>query len=186
MRQHRHLDWEAHLVSRAQQGETVAFEILADTYREAMRSQALRMLRDVEDANDAVQEALLKAFRAIRSFQPGRPVLPWLLRICSNCCVDALRARRHACESLEKHEHSLRDTAVDVHDDAEASVEDDMVRDAVDRLPQQYRRIIMMRHYRQMEVGEIASALNKPEGTIKSWLFRARALLRKELSVAAG
>lgn len=179
-------DWETHLVLRAQAGEAIAFELLADSHRDSLRNLAMRMLRDSEDANDAVQDALVKAFRAIDSFQPGRPVLPWLMRICSNCCVDALRHRRQAPESLDKHEYSLCDPTQSVEDGAANGIDGEIVRAAVERLPIRYRTIIFMRHFRQMEVGEIASALNKPEGTIKSWLFRARALLRKDLQVALG
>jgi RNA polymerase sigma-70 factor (ECF subfamily) len=49
------------------------------------------------------------------------------------------------------------------------------------RLPARYREIVMMRHFRQMEVNEIAAEMHRPEGTVKSWLFRARAMLRKDL-----
>lgn len=177
-------DWDAHVVARAQAGEVVAFELLADAHREAMRQLALRMLRNPDDANDAVQDALVKAYRAIRSFHPGRPVQPWLLRIVANCCVDTIRARRHDCECLEPHEFALVDPRARVAEATEDAMQNEEVRRAIERLPNPYRRIIKMRHFGHMEVGEIADALNKPEGTVKSWLFRARALLRKELTPA--
>jgi len=60
------------------------------------------------------------------------------------------------------------------------------VLEAVERLPENYRRIVFMRHFRHIDVNEIAQELKKPEGTIKSWLFRARAMLRKDLQVAFG
>lgn len=176
--------WDEHVVHRAQKGERVAQEILVDMYRPAVLSQAMRMLRDVEDANDATQETFLKAFRALASFDSSRPLLPWLLRICSNCCVDMLRGRRVCLENIENHEHNLSDARADVEDGVESSMGVDSVRDAIQRLPERYRQILMMRHYRHMDVCEIAKALGKPEGTIKSWLFRARALLRKDLRLA--
>ena len=58
--------------------------------------------------------------------------------------------------------------------------------EAIHRLPVKYRKIIFMRHFQHKDVNEIAEELKKPEGTIKSWLFRARALLRKDLRVAMG
>ncbi|MCH8979875.1 MAG: sigma-70 family RNA polymerase sigma factor [Armatimonadetes bacterium] len=171
---------------RAQAGELVAMEIVADTYRSQIRGHSLRMLRDAEDADDAVQDTFVKAFRAIRSFEPGRPLLPWLMRICSNCCVDIIRGRKPGQERLEKHEHMLYDNRTDVAKGVESRLRVERVRDAVARLPDKYRRIIEMRHYSHMDVNEIATALDIPEGTIKSWLFRARALLRKDLQVALG
>ncbi|MBI1755951.1 MAG: sigma-70 family RNA polymerase sigma factor [Fimbriimonas ginsengisoli] len=186
MKSNRILSWEAHLIQRAAQGEGVAFELLADLHRPALRSLALRMLRNSDDANDVVQETLVKAFRAIGDFDPERPLRPWLCRICANCCVDAVRGKRREGEPLEGHENLIRDDGPDVDESAGDSIEREQVLNAVERLPERYRRIIFMRHFRHMDVNEIAVALGKPEGTIKSWLFRARAMLRKDLQVAMG
>lgn len=175
-------DWETHLVLRAQAGERVAFEILADEHRAAMRGLALRMLRNAEDASDAVQEALVKAFRALSGFHVGKPVLPWLLRITTNCCIDIVRHRKPT-EQIDKFEYTLQDPNGDVFSQTERNAIGADVHAAIQKLPSQYREIVMMRHYRDMEVGEIAQELNKPEGTVKSWLFRARLLLKKELAV---
>lgn len=174
------MDWESHLVSRAQAGEKVAFELLMDEHRDALRKIAMRLLRNSDDAHDAVQDTFIKAYRAIHSFKPGRPVLPWLARICANCCVDVVRARRLGTEDIEKYEFALvspGDTGKSVEDRYDASV----VQASLARLPRHYRRILEMRHYEDMEVSEIATAISRPEGTVKSWLFRARAMLRKEL-----
>jgi len=76
--------------------------------------------------------------------------------------------------------------AVGVDDRAEGSIQQGQILEAIGRLPERYQRIIMMRHFRHMDVNEIAIELDKPEGTIKSWLFRARALLKKDLAPAMG
>lgn len=184
MKNQRLPDWETHLVLRAQDGEEVAFELLVDEHRPLMMRLAMRLLRNVDDANDAVQDAMLKGFRAIRFFEAGRPVRPWLMRICSNCCVDEIRRRKGVGENLDWHENTLSDGGQTVQAEAEERVRRDVIRQAFSRLPMRYREIMVMRHFRNMEVGEIAVALNKPEGTIKSWLFRARALLKKDLQLA--
>lgn len=174
--------WEEHLVLRAQNGETVAFELLMDMFRPAIVAQAMRMLRDSEDAQDAVQDTMVKACRALKTFQPERPMLPWLLRICSNCCVDIIRSRKATVDNIDTYEHALTDDRINPAHDLERSQSGEWVQDAIERLPRKYREIIVMRHYRHMDVNQIALALNKPEGTVKSWLFRARALLKKDLS----
>jgi RNA polymerase sigma-70 factor, ECF subfamily len=173
-------DWDTARVLRAQQGDIDAFESLVDDYRGNLMATAMRSLRNADDANDAVQETLVKAFRAIRTFKAGRPFGPWISRICSNCCVDQLRHRRGQSESLDKHEYGLA-ADVDLEHDAERSEEDQVVRAVVSRLPDHYRAIVMMRHFEHMDVCEIAERVSKPEGTIKSWLFRARALMKKDL-----
>jgi RNA polymerase sigma-70 factor (ECF subfamily) len=176
--------WESHLIERAVAGEAVAYEILADMHRPALFHLALRTLRNPDDANDAVQEALMKGFRAIGEFQSDRPIRPWLCRICANCCVDAVRNRKKVGSSLDQHEYALADDSQDLEEQASGNYRQHAVREAVERLPKKYRDIILMRHFNHMDVNEIAVALNKPEGTIKSWLFRARAMLRRDLQVA--
>jgi RNA polymerase sigma-70 factor, ECF subfamily len=185
-RSFRVLSWEAHLVLRAAEGEVVAFELLVDLYRPTLLNLATRMLRDGDDAKDAVQETFLKAYRAIGDFDPERPIKPWLCRICANCCVDAVRARKKQPDSIDQHEHMLSDDSENLDDRAVRTMRERQVFDAVARLPERYRNIITMRHFNHMDVNEIAAALNKPEGTIKSWLYRARALLKKDLHVALG
>jgi len=181
----RNLSWEGHLIQQAALGETIAFELLADRHREALRRQALRTLRSSDDAQDAVQETFLRAYRAIREVDVNRPIRPWLTRICANCCIDILRGRRHATDSLDAHEHRLFDESADAQEQAEELGLRDQIGIALKRLPEHYRKILLMRHYQDKEVLEIAQEMNKPEGTIKSWLFRARAMLRKDLETLA-
>lgn len=171
-------------MQRAKAGEVVAFELIADQYRNQLMSLAVRMLRNTDDAKDVVQETLVKAFRAIRDFDSDRPLKPWLCRICSNCCVDFVRHRKREGESLDGHEYMLADPDQNLEEKAIMAMRQRLVIEAVGRLPDKYRKIVFMRHFRHMDVNEIADALHKPEGTIKSWLFRARALLKKDLQVS--
>lgn len=182
--QHGIVSWESHLVQRAQLGEQVAFDLLIDLHRPTLLNLALRMLRNLEDAKDAVQETFIKAFRALREFDPSRPIKPWLCRICANCCIDLVRDRNRDSDPLDKHEYMLEDRAASPHEQAGESIEQEQVRGAIARLPEKYRKIVLMRHFRHMDVNEIAAELNKPEGTVKSWLFRARAMLKKDLQFA--
>lgn len=177
------LGWESHLIVRATEGEQVAFELLSDIYRPVLMSLAMRMLRNSDDACDVVQETLVKAFRAIGDFDASRPLKPWLCRICTNCCVDMVRSKRKDGDSLDQHEYMLADDGQQVDASATGSIQEGQVIAAIDRLPDKYRSIIMMRHFKHMDVNEIAQELRKPEGTIKSWLFRARALLKKDLQL---
>lgn len=177
------LGWQAHLIQRASQGDTVAFDLLCEQVRPALYGIAYRMLRNADDANDAVQDALIRALRALPDFDPERPLRPWLSRICANCCVDIIRARRGG-ESIDLHEHSLSDGSDSLDEQTSQAMQQRALVEAVGRLPAPYRRIIFMRHFRHMEVNEIAEALKRPEGTVKSWLFRARAMLRQDLDLA--
>jgi RNA polymerase sigma-70 factor (ECF subfamily) len=173
------------LIQRAMKGHQESFEALFEPFRDHLLRQALRKLRNHDDARDAVQETAVRAWRGLRTFRPDQPMRPWLQRICRNVCVDAIRSRKGDAEELGDREETLRDPGADLCRLAETSELSDQIRRAIGRLPLTYRRVVRMRHLEEMEVLEIAERLQKPEGTIKSWLFRARELLRKELEPLA-
>lgn len=177
---------EQHMVIAAKSGDRHARELIVERHRPAVLQHARRMLRSAEDVEDAVQETFVKAFRALGSFDSARPLAPWLMRICTNCCVDVIRSRRIQPESLDGHEFALADDRVQVGAGAENRMLVEMLKEAIARLPRQYREAMLLRHASHMDVEEIARRLGKPEGTIKSWLFRARALLKKDLQPVLG
>lgn len=171
------------LIIRAKSGDYRAFEQLVDYYRPTLSRQCYRKLRNLDDVQDAIQEASLKAFKAIHRFDTNRPFLPWLQRICSNCCIDLLRDRQVNAENLDDHLYNICDQSMDIQLSTERGVLRSQIMSSLQALPKRYSDILRLRHFEDLEVNEIASKLNRPEGTIKSWLFRARALLRKELSM---
>lgn len=175
---------EKELVVWAQAGSRSAMQDLLEAHRPTMTRLARRMLRDGEDVSDAVQEAMLKAARAIQSFDSTRPFAPWLMRITSNCCVDLIRSASQRPDSLDAYDIPVADLGADVQCSTETAMLAEALEEAIRQLPERYRSIVEMRHYRHMEVLEIAEELGKPEGTIKSWLFRARALLKVSLQPA--
>ncbi|MEQ1822018.1 MAG: RNA polymerase sigma factor [Fimbriimonadaceae bacterium] len=178
------LTWgsEASLIKKASRGDKMAFDEIVYRYESALYAMAYRILRNPEDAVDAVQETFIKAYKAIGAFDSQRPIKPWLCRICGNCCIDIVRGRKERSESLDQHEYMLVDQASSPDQVAADGDRDQAIANAIDRLPPRYREIVVMRHYRQMEVSEISNALGTPEGTVKSWLFRARRQLRQELT----
>ncbi|MEQ1932966.1 MAG: RNA polymerase sigma factor [Fimbriimonadaceae bacterium] len=178
------LTWgsEASLIRKASRGDSRAFDEIVDRYQGCLYAMAYRILRNSDDAVDAVQETFIKAYKAIGSFDESRPIKPWLCRICGNCCIDVVRTRKERTESLDQHEYMLVDPTSGPDQVATDGDRDEAIAKAIDRLPPRYRQIVVMRHYRQMEVSEISSVLGTPEGTIKSWLFRARRQLKQELS----
>jgi RNA polymerase sigma-70 factor (ECF subfamily) len=172
---------ERDLVTKAAAGSRDAFDSLVDLHYQAIYAHAYRILRNSDDASDATQTAFVKALRSIAEFDVTRPMRPWLYRICGNVCIDLARGRHRSNEPIDKHAYMLES-----NDDLVGSAEQSDLREkilkAIMNLPEQYRRILILRHYEQMAVEEIAEALDAPEGTIKSWLFRARAMLKKELA----
>jgi RNA polymerase sigma-70 factor (ECF subfamily) len=171
---------ERDLVESAANGSREAFDTLVDRHYQGVYAHAYRILRNADDAADATQTAFVKAHRSLKEFDSCRPLRPWLYRIVGNVCIDIARGRRHAHEDLDQHAYML-EGGENPEDVAEQSELQRLISRAILQLPERYRRILVLRHYEQMDVEEIAKVLGAPEGTIKSWLFRARALLRREL-----
>lgn len=175
--------WESKMIEQVRSGDSVAFEMLCDTYRPMLTGLALRKLHNTDDAQDVVQETFVKAFRSLKDFDSSRPLKPWLTRICMNCVIDLARSRKNSTESLDNVEYAISDSGA-ASERADNALLRGQIMEAIKNLPWRYRQIIMMRHFDHLDVSEIATELRKPEGTIKSWLFRARAMLQTDLSPA--
>lgn len=170
---------EKQLVLRVQEGDRDSFNSLAEEYRPFLTHIAFRLLHNQEDARDAVQDSLIKALKSLSQFSSDRPIKPWLARICINNCIDHLRDQRnHRLLSVPLFEY-LVDDRVGVQETIEQEMTIDAVRLAISQMPKRYRKILELRLLQQKPISEIAIELHTPEGTVKSWLFRARVQLQK-------
>ncbi len=142
---------------------------------------AFSIVRNREDAEDAVQEALLRAYRGRNRQDRSRPFKAWWFAIVRNCCLDLLRKRKRRPATFEADESLLPDQA----DDREALHRSDALRWALDQLSSEHREIIQLRYFGECTYAEIASALQIPTGTVMSRLYAARKALatvyRKEM-----
>ncbi|HET6644117.1 MAG TPA: RNA polymerase sigma factor [Fimbriimonadales bacterium] len=172
---------ERDLVEKAAKGCRRSFDELVDRHYQGVYAHAYRIMRNHDDAADATQTAFVKAYRSLKEFDVTRPLRPWLYRICGNVCIDMARSRHRSDEDLEKHAYMLESPETPERNLEKSDLEK-KIRKAISNLPERYRRIVLLRHYQQLDVEEIADMVGAPEGTIKSWLFRARALLKSELS----
>lgn len=155
--------------------------LLAAHAPQAFRA-AVGWLGNEQDAREAVQDALLKAYRARARYDQSRPFYPWLRRIVRNTCFD-LAARRRTRRPTELHEERLADrqpTALDRLAQEEAIA---AVRGGLDRLGEEHREILVLRHFEELSYAEIAQALDLPTGTVMSRLYRARRALVRALEV---
>jgi RNA polymerase sigma-70 factor (ECF subfamily) len=152
--------------------------LLIERYQAVVFALCFRMMGHRQDAEDVAQETFLRALRGINGFDPDRPVRPWLLGIAANRCRTALvrRGRRPALtESVAEfvdHRPGLSDP-------------DDLAGElarALERLRPEYRMVFSLYHEQSLAYEEIAGALGRPVGTVKTWLHRARAELAEHLS----
>lgn len=170
------------LVTRARDGDHDAFATLVRAMAARLDTTAWLIVRDHDLARDAVQEALLRAWRDLpRLRDPGR-FDGWLHRLLVNTCLEAVRRRRRRSIEVELqpfHERSVSDPAVMVAD------WDELER-AFDHLTAEQRATIVLRYFVGLSVEDVAAALRIPTGTVKSRLNRSLAMMRVTLVIERG
>jgi len=183
---------DAVLVRRTLGGDAGAYDELVHRYQRQVYSLLYRMLGNASDAEDTTQETFIRAYRALRTFRQDASFLTWLYKIASNLSVDLIRSRRSkGAASLDEEIESGREPATS---NREAAPEDaamrgavaDIVQNAIMELPDRYRQVVVLRHNAGMSIEEIAQRLDLPTGTVKTHLFRARALMRERLGPILG
>ena len=174
---------EEEVIRRCQEGDRCAYRFVVEGYGKVLFGTAYRMTRNRQLAEDLVQEAFLLAWRNIPSFRLGTNFKAWLLRILLNRTISELRKKRVP-------EIVLDDQVVKLSDPHEVvglilqKEEQQRIRRALERLPDNQREAMVLRYYADLTVPEIAKALGWREGTVKSRLHRALVRLRQLLDEA--
>jgi len=181
---------DVELAARVAKGDQAAFEVLMRRYNRSLFRTARAILRDDAEAEDALQEAYLQAYRTIGTYRGDAKLSTWLARVVANEALMRLRkqARRAAIVPLQ--------AGADVEEvnQTEASMEKEpenaarraemrkLLEQRIDALPGAYRAVFMLRAVEEYTVEETAAILQIPEATVRSRLFRARSLLREGLA----
>jgi len=164
-------------VQQARAGDRAAFSSLVESYQTPVYNLAYRMLGNVAEAEDAAQEAFIRAYTRLHTYDPGRKFSSWLLAITSHYCIDLLRKRRIQTLPLDdlppKIELAMPPTTqpeqvVVRQQDASA------VQALLSVLAPAYRTPLILRYWYDMSYHEIAETMGLNEGTVKTRLYRAR------------
>jgi RNA polymerase sigma-70 factor (ECF subfamily) len=170
---------EAELVSRARRGDGAAFGELVDAFSEVAFRTAYLVTGDAAEAEDAAQEAFVKAYRALDRFREGSPFRPWLLRIVGNTARNRRRSagRRLGLRLRVEAAASAARTAPSPEAEVLGEERRRALLDAVNALSPDDRLVIGARYFLDLPEAEIAALAGVAPGTVKSRLFRARARL---------
>jgi len=161
------------LVIRCQQGEKEAFELIVELWQKALLIFALRYLDQETDARDAVQETWISVIKGLNKLQNPSLFVSWLFRILTNKCVDRIR-KKQTKERLLKNANVKPESS-------EISNESESLSQAIQRLSDEHKILIVLRFGQGLQIGQIAAMLNMAEGTVKSRLHRALTRLREIL-----
>jgi RNA polymerase sigma-70 factor (ECF subfamily) len=184
---------EKTLIRAAQRGDLEAFNLLILRYQNLLFGIALRLLNDEDTAADAVQEALISAFRRFDTFR-GDSLRSWLARVVVNACYDEIRKkRRQHSVPLEQFNaegdeietsYWLVDPQADPEVQYESSELESAIQKSLQKLPAIYRLVLILVDVEGLSYEEAASAAGVPVGTVKSRLARARLQMQKSLQTA--
>jgi RNA polymerase sigma-70 factor (ECF subfamily) len=167
---------DAALVRRCLEGDEAAVRALVEQFQGMVFGVCFRMLRQREDAEDVAQEVLLRVLKSLHRWDPSRPLKPWLLTITANRCRTFLEKRSRqpvsgdfaAQLAVEENSNGSQDLA------AELQL-------ALGKLRDEYRMCFVLFYQEQMSCSEIGEIVQCPQGTVKTWLHRARRELAEHL-----
>jgi RNA polymerase sigma-70 factor, ECF subfamily len=184
---------DAELVRRVGVGDREALAVMMRRHNQVLYRTARSILRDDAEAEDAVQEAYLLAYRSLDGFRGDARLSTWLVRIVANESIGRLRKRRRSAEVIRMDGDTLSSS-----DKMEVSMVEDkseqperaamraqarrLLERAIDGLPDAFRTVFVLRAVEEMSVEETAAALDVPEATVRTRYFRARGLLREALA----
>jgi RNA polymerase sigma-70 factor (ECF subfamily) len=180
---------ESDLIHSAKRGDLDSFNSLVLTYQSLVYNVAYRIMGDPDSSADATQEAFLSAFRNIRSFRGGS-FRSWLLRIVTNACYDEIRRRkRRPATSLEEiltysdgsdseGSEILATQEISPESAAETNELTVAIQDCINHLPLEFKAIVILVDVHGYDYQEVSDIVDRPLGTIKSRLARARTRLR--------
>ncbi len=175
------------LIDKAlEDGDEQAFAELMQRYKMAVYHMILKMVRNVDDAEDLTIEAFAKAFKNLHKFKKDYTFSTWLFRIATNNAIDFIRKKKLKTLSLNTtfKNDSGDDVNIDVEDEnlnpqqeAIKTQKIELVQMFVTKLPAKYQRLVKLRYFEELSYDEIAKELDAPLGTIKAQLYRARELM---------
>ncbi len=181
-------DW----VVLAKAGDRGAMHELYERNRSRIYSLAYRYAGNVADAEDILQDTFIKAFQSLQKCQldENSYFATWLYRIAVNCALDHFRRRRRREDTVELSERTAAameaENAATPESEYQRSEIRRQVRLGLERLSERKRMVVVLRHYQQLKIGEIAATMGCSVGSVKKQLFRALAQLKKELPAGLG
>ncbi len=175
------------LITRCKSSDHNAIKELYQLYQRYLYSICFSYTQHEQDSLDLVQEVFLKVYYNLSSFRDGMPFHPWIRRICVNACLNFKRGQRTNVISLHaahRDEPAIEDTlasATSINDEIEKMELKNVITDGLSSLSADARMILVLRYYDDLSYQEISDLLHKPLGTVKTELYRAKALLKHRL-----
>ncbi len=160
---------------------------MAAPFEKSLYLTCYSLLKSRQDAEDALQETMLRAFRSFSSFRRSAKIQTWLRKIAVNVCIDMTRKRKNilSIDELTEEGSEQKDSSPGPYEQLERAERMRILSEALDEMKPEARNLILLRDVQGISYEEIADILDQPVGTVKSGLNRARHSLQKKLSLHA-
>lgn len=180
---------DARLIHDALNGVQSAYKQLMQKYHDPIFNLIYRIVHHREQVEDLTQETFVKAFASLKNFNEEFAFSTWLYKIATNSTIDYIRKKKLETFSIDKpigleegdYRFELPDTTFEPDKSIIQRQRATVIDEAINALPEKYKRVIILRHREERDYAEIAKILNLPIGTVKAHIFRARELLNKYL-----
>lgn len=174
---------EGALVTMALAGDQQAFAALVEAYQTPVYNLSYRMLGNAAEAEDAAQEAFVRAYLQLKTYDPTKRFSSWLFSIVAHYCIDQLRRRRFSWSTLESltGRDSQDHGALDPEDCALSNEEGRELQRALMLLPENYRLVLILRYWQDLSYEEIMAVTRISESALKTRLHRAREMLAEKM-----
>ncbi|MBI5215554.1 MAG: sigma-70 family RNA polymerase sigma factor [Ignavibacteriae bacterium] len=180
---------DSELIHAAIKGNQEAYKRLMKKYYVSLTHLIYKLVHDKEEIEDLTQEAFIKAFASLKNFNEEYAFSTWLFKIATNNAIDYLRKKKLDAFSIDKplesedsdYTFELPDSTYEPDKDIIGKQRSQFIEEAIQSLPEKYRKVILLRHKEERDYAEIAKMLKLPIGTVKAHIFRAREILYKKL-----
>lgn len=177
------------LARNAGNGDRQAFQTIVETHKQQMFTVARSVIRDAALAEDVVQEAFIKAYRALPEFRGESRLSTWLYRITYLTAIDMRRQQKRHLQLADEYQHTLEEGETSRVDQGDAVLQSAQLRTEIDsaltRLSPFEQTVFTLRHLQNFKLKEIAVVVDRSEGTVKNILFRAIHKMRDQLASVA-
>jgi len=184
---------ERHLVDKVLAGDTHAYGLIIKNTEKLVAQIVFKMISNAEDRKDIAQDIYLKAYQKLPGFKFQSKLSTWIGQISYNTCIDHLRKKKLLLQDIFEEEKDTANNMLDIMNTAQGNFDgpadtliigkniSEIVKKKIEKLPAIYKTLISLYHNEELSYEEIGTITGLPAGTVKSYLFRARRELKKEL-----
>lgn len=171
---------EQTIINEIMDGQTEPYRFLVERYHRGIIQHLYNLVRDADLAEDLAQEAFIRAYDKLAQYDPTYAFSTWLYKIADSIAFRHMKQSKPTA-NLEDSESFIADTKPTLAEITDQAMVNEIVRNAVDTLPFHYKRVVSLYYWEGYSYEDISVIIEKPIGTVRTWLYRAKDQLRKEL-----